>query len=145
MAIDTSGEWWIGSSPDDLHEYLSALTADSYRIDKFRLARCGCGGVAFHLEADPDEGAARRTCASCHKEHLICDSEEYWEDADPAAWECMECASNQTNVGVGFALYDDRQGIRWIYLGVRCARCGILGCFADWKVGGSSLQMMEQV
>ncbi|MGA7753515.1 MAG: hypothetical protein WCB05_11810 [Candidatus Sulfotelmatobacter sp.] len=49
------------------------------------------------------------------------------------------------NVGVGFSLYDDGE-IRWVYFGERCSACGILGCFAGWKVAYSpSKQLLEQV
>jgi len=49
------------------------------------------------------------------------------------------------NVGVGFSLYDDGE-VRWLYLGERCSKCGILGCFAGWKVGYSpSKGLLEQV
>jgi len=146
MTIDTSGKWWVGTSPDDIREYLVALTKDSYLVNEFRLARCDCGVKAFRLEADDGEGAARRTCVSCGKEHFICDSQECWADAEPEPWRCIECGSEEANVGVGFSLYADGENVRWLYVGVRCARCGILGSFADWKVGyGPSLQLMDRV
>ena len=47
-----------------------------------------------------------------------------------------EVQSDLCNVGVGFSQYaDSPTSIKWIYIGVRCSRCGILGCFAGWKVG----------
>lgn len=146
MAIDTSGKWWIGSEPRDLEEYLAALTEECYATTEFRLARCKCGGVSFVLEADASEGAARRCCASCGDMRFVCDSEHYWKEAEPDTWTCIACGSDRANVGVGFSLYDDREGVRWLYLGVRCVQCGTLGCFADWKVGyGPSAQLMDQV
>ena len=146
MTIDTSGRWWLGSDPDDISEYLEAFTEESYPINEFRLARCDCGGVVFRLEADATEGTARRTCPSCSKDCFICDSEEYWDDSGPDNWQCIDCGHDQTNVRVGFSLYEDGDDIRWIYVGVRCAQCGVLGCFADWKVGyGPSLQLMDRV
>jgi hypothetical protein len=50
------------------------------------------------------------------------------------------------NVGVGFASYDDDPaGIKWIYTAERCATCGILGAFADWKVALSdALWLLEK-
>ncbi|MFQ5732927.1 MAG: hypothetical protein ACE5KM_13385 [Planctomycetaceae bacterium] len=146
MTIDTSGKWWIGNEPKDIREYLEALTEDSYPISEFRLARCDCGSAAFRVEADANEGSALRTCVSCGKGHFICDSEEYWDESDPENWQCIECEADQTNVGVGFSLYDDGDDIRWISIGVRCVQCGVLGCFADWKVGyGPSLPLMDRV
>lgn len=146
MSIDTSGNWWVGSEPDDLKEYLEAYSTDSYQVHHFRLARCECGSVEFHLDASDNDGVARRTCAKCDKVHFICDSEEFWEEAEAEHWRCIECGGECCNVGAGFSLYDDRQDIKWLYVGERCARCGVLGCFASWKIGyGPSLQLMDQV
>ena len=136
MSIVTSGKWWVGSEPADVREFLSAYSEDSYLIDQYRQSKCGCGSLRFQLEADDNEGVARRTCAKCGKQHFICDSEEFWADADPQHWACIECDSTTCNIGVGFAQYpDSATSIKWIYIGVRCSDCGILGCFAGWKVG----------
>jgi hypothetical protein len=147
VTIDTSGKWWVGSNPEDIDEYLHAYSSEGYKTNTFRLAKCQCGSTEFELEADDDEGVARRTCTSCRTEHFICDSEKYWEDASPQKCECIECKSTAANVGVGFSLYeDDPTGIRWLYVGVRCAKCGVLGCFAGWKVAEvEALHLMELV
>jgi hypothetical protein len=50
----------------------------------------------------------------------------------------VECEAQEANVMVGFALYDehpDIDGVKWFYVGVRCADRGILGCFNDGKIG----------
>jgi hypothetical protein len=37
-------------------------------------------------------------------------------------------------------------GVRWLYAGERCASCGVLGCFAGWKIAYSAAkQLFEQV
>ena len=145
MSIDKSGEWWVGRKPEDIKEYLDAYSAESYRTTEFRQARCSCGSEVFELLADDEEGCAKRICTSCRQERFICDSEEYWQDASPVAWKCVECGSTAANVGVGFSLYDDGE-VRWLYVGERCSTCGILGCFAGWKVGYSpSKGLLEQV
>jgi hypothetical protein len=133
MSIDKSGKWWVGTNAGDINEYLGAYSADGYKTTQFRQAICTCGSDEFRLLADDDEGCAQRTCASCGGKHFICDSEEFWADASPEEWKCIECGSTRTNVGVGFSLYEDGE-VRWLYIGVRCAVCGILGCFAGWKV-----------
>lgn len=146
MAIDKSGKWWIGEAPEDLEEYLAAYSEDGHPMDEFRLVRCPCGSTIFHLEADYNEGVARRTCMKCRKRHFICDSGEFWAEAEPEKFKCIECGSIRANIGVGFSLYKAKaRDVRWIYIGVRCAKCGVLGCFADWKVGyGPSTQLMDQ-
>jgi hypothetical protein len=90
----------------------------------------------LNLFADDDEGCAKRVCTSCREEHFICDSEEYWPEAGPERWKCVECGSTSANVGVGFSLYEDGE-IHWLYVGERCSNCGILGCVAGWKVAYS--------
>jgi hypothetical protein len=136
MAINTSGKWWVGSIPEDLKEYLGAFSSDGYLTHEFRLAKCQCGSEDFYLWADDGEGTAKRICSSCGNSHLICDSEEYWEDSTPIEWICIECESKIANVGVGFSLYEDGE-VRWLYVGERCSSCGILGCVTQWKVAYS--------
>lgn len=147
MTIDTSGKWWVGDAPEDIGEYLASYSADSYATTLFRLARCGCGAAVFELHADDREGVARRTCIACRTSHYLCDSGEYAKEARLKKWKCIECGSRQANVGVGFSLYeDDPTAIRWLYVGERCHGCGVLGCFAEWKVGESdALHLLEKV
>ncbi len=146
MSIDTSGTWWVGSEPSDIAGFLVAYAPKGYEVHELRLAQCNCGSLAFLLDADDNESVARRTCTSCASEHFICDSGEYWNDAEPERLKCIECGSESTNVGVGFSIYPDRGGIRWLYVGTRCTACGVLGCFAGWKVGTSdSMNLLESV
>jgi hypothetical protein len=144
MAIDTSGKWWVGSEPGDLTEYLEALSGSSYKISEFRLSQCQCGGLRFKLSVQVDDGIARRTCESCKAEHFICDSEQYFKKGMRLKrFRCVTCKSDIANIGVGFALYEDRSAVHWLYIGERCAACGVLGSMVDWKVAYSpSLQLM---
>jgi hypothetical protein len=136
MSIDTSGKWWVGSEPADVGGFLKAYAEEGYEVHQFRLSKCPCGSLELHLRADDNEGVAQRVCVKCGAQHFICDSEEHWADAEPVDWICIECKSDICNVGVGFSQYPDSPtSIKWIYIGERCARCGILGCFAGWKVG----------
>jgi hypothetical protein len=145
MSIDTTSQWWKGTEPSDIREYLVAYAEDTYPVDEFSLAKCSCGSDVFNLAADDDEGVARRTCVECKTEHFLCDSKEFWRDAEPEELVCPECGSKQANVGVGFSLHD-QDDVRWLYVGVRCVSCGVLGCFAGWKVGYSpSHDLIAQV
>lgn len=149
MAIDTSGEFWVGSEADDIREYLKAYEAEGYAVDAVRICRCGCGSDEFALEADRDEGCGQRICAHCGAMHLICDSGEHWEEAEPESWQCTECGCETCNLGVGFSLYEADKAtnadVRWISIGNRCSNCGTLGNFVDWKVGyGPSSHLIEQ-
>jgi hypothetical protein len=135
MSIDTSGKWWKGSTPEDIAEYLQALSSSSYPTTEFRLSRCQCGGVVFRLEVERDEGVAKRTCADCGTEHLVCDSgENYDVDAKLKKFKCV-CKATFANVGVGFSLFDKGEAVRRLWVGQRCVECGVLGSMVDWKVG----------
>jgi hypothetical protein len=48
-------------------------------------------------------------------------------------WKCIECKSHSANVGVGFFLKGNKE-VRWIYVGLRCSKCGVLGCYTNWKI-----------
>ena len=104
MTIDTSGKWWKGSTPEDLEEYLCALSAGGYQTTEFRLSKCQCGGIRFFLEVESDEGVAKRRCEKCGIEHFICDSKEHWEEGlKTKKFKCVTCMSKVANVGVGCA------------------------------------------
>ena len=133
MTISKSKRWWKGSTSADIEEYLRQYSAESYAISAYRPAMCDCGGVTFSLDVDDAEEAARRTCVACGREYMMCDSGEYWADADPERCECP-CGSSVFNIGVGFSLYPGEPDIRWLFIGCRCDKCGVLGCYADWKV-----------
>ena len=150
MAIDTSGKWWVGSEATDIADYLIAYKAEGYaegyEVHATRLCKCRCGSTAFELEADQEEGCAQRTCAVCRIKHLVCDSANYWEDAQ---LDVTECQCKTCNLTVGFSLHEKEKGqqpdVRWVSVGERCTNCGTLGSFVNWKVGyGPSYQLLDQ-
>lgn len=90
------------------------------------------------------EGVARRTCTRCSSAAFACDSADFWGEAEPEPLICIECGGDEVNLGVGFALYPERAGIRWVYVGYRCSSCGVLGCFAEWKTDDGDLSRLGQ-
>jgi hypothetical protein len=149
VAIDRSGKWWVGSEATDIEAYLKAYEAEGHFVDETRLCKCGCGSIEFRLEADWSEGCAQRHCTGCGAKHLICDSAEYWGEAEPENWVCVACEGVTGNVAVGFSLYEaeaeKERDVRWISVGIRCVQCGTLGSYVDWKVGyGPSYQLLDQ-
>jgi hypothetical protein len=139
MSINTKGEFWIGSEPEDVKAFLEAYTSEGYPIHEFRRCRCACGSEVFKIEASVGDAVARRTCSRCGRVHFMLDSGELWDNTEeePELLECVECGSTEANVGVGFSLYQEGEvsgEIHWVYIGHRCAACGLLGSFADWKV-----------
>jgi hypothetical protein len=93
---------------------------------------CSCANAAFHLEIDDVEGCARRTCAQCGRNHFICDSGASADDSSLVAVRCS-CGGDQFEVVAGFSRRDEKT-VRWITVGVRCVRCGVLGSPVDWEI-----------
>jgi len=144
LTIDKSGRWWKGEDFDDLAEYIRTLTAEGYPAERIVQSICACGGTVFRLEADAEEGCARRTCVGCEATAFICDSGEYWADAEPEPVACP-CGGEQFELGVGFSPRANGD-VRWITVGERCTRCGILGSATDWKIDyGPTDRLFDQV
>ena len=122
--------WFVGSSFDDLAEYLRADA--QYPADRVEQSRCTCGHVAFELEIDDEQGCARRICLSCRAVVFLGDSEDVWSTSDPGTATCP-CEAERFEVGVGFSLLDG-EDIYWITVGARCLACGILAVYADWTI-----------
>jgi hypothetical protein len=141
MAIDRSGEYWKGSHPADVADYLAEYTAseEAYPATAFRLIRCPCRSLQFRV--DRAWLVTRRLCASCKRTKFICRTKADWEEGvaeeGVESYRCGACGSARANVTVGFAGYDDPKldAVRWFYVGLRCVRCGELCCFGDGKVG----------
>lgn len=133
MSIDKSDKWWRGSHASDIADYLVAYTADGYPATHVVHARCAkCGGNAFSLRVDADEGCAERECVACGDRVLMLDSADALEDADMTKFRCRP-GHTTFNLAVGFAYREDGD-IGWVCLGVRCVTDGILGAVADWKI-----------
>jgi len=132
MTIDKSGEWWKGSAPPDLDEYLADYTEGSYPADRFEHARCACTCARFRLEVDDEAGCARRSCVACDKQHLMLDSGDHWSEATPEECACP-CGGEVFELAVAFSHRADRS-IRWVTIGARCVACGVLGAYSDWKI-----------
>jgi hypothetical protein len=149
MAIDESGEWWIGSDAADIKEYLDALTTfgSGYRVTAFWSVICPCGSDRFCLVKS--RATTQRTCAKCEQVRYIVrfGNELGWKEDEADLYTCVGCRGRVVNVCLGFADYaghpgyKDRPGhplpdaVLWFFVGVRCVTCGILACFNDGKVG----------
>jgi hypothetical protein len=132
MAIDTSGKWWKGANFADLAEYVRLLTADGYPAERVIQSICACGNPTFHLLADQDAGCAQRICTACRQVVFIGDSAEYWADAEPKEVSCP-CKQRVFEIGVGFSFREQGE-VKWITVGQRCSKCGILASYVDWKI-----------
>lgn len=133
MALTKKGKYWYGSELADTKiEIQQYSDLNGYKAVKFNESVCTCGGRIFKLETDEDEGVARRTCTACGAVHLMGDSADYAEDANPEEHECI-CLAQEFELVSGVALYADSNDVRWYYIGCRCTKCHLVGVFADWK------------
>jgi hypothetical protein len=81
---------------------------------------------------------------SAAKTEFIGDSAELWDEADPKKCVCP-CKADRFEIGVGFSLRQDGE-VKWITVGERCLKCGVLGSFADWTVDYSPTHhLLDQV
>jgi hypothetical protein len=92
--------------------------------------------VVEHSHADSvaagDHDVGGIDSGACGASAFLCDSEEYWDDADPDDAACP-CGGEVLEIGVAFSLRDDGD-VRWITVGGRCVACGVLGVYTDWKI-----------
>lgn len=79
------------------------------------------------------EGCAETTCLECGRRDFELGSGDVAEAADLQPTRCP-CGGDTFDVAAGLAVRDTGE-IRWIYLGVRCVRDGVLGCPVDWDPG----------
>jgi hypothetical protein len=145
MAIDKTGEYWHGDSKEDIIEFLNEYTDNE--VEKIALVECSqCKSDVFTFKYDDDEGGIEVTCAKCKKKKLLLDSEEYWEDCEPEQAECSLCQNKKFNVAVGFIYRkeESEKVVKWVYIGNRCTKCGVLGSFLDWKIDYAPTDEMEK-
>jgi len=140
MALTRKGKYWYGDEDGDIAAVIGNYSrAAGYPATLFRAALCSCGSARFHLFDDEVEGAARRDCVACGESHLMFDSAEYADEADPEAHECL-CGSEAISIHCGVALYPDSRDVRWLYIGCRCPQCQLVGVYAEWKCGGGPVE-----
>ena len=113
-----------------------AYAAKGYPMQVIAAPRCAaCGGEAFQVSVDDNEGAAVRVCAACGEGHPIADSCDYLDGAELEACECP-CGQDVFRLRVGAALFEGSRDVRWIYLGLQCLACQQAAVYADWKLDG---------
>jgi hypothetical protein len=147
MSIDDSGKWWTATEPSDIPIYLAENTRFecAYPATEFRQVRCECGSERFLLIRA--RTVTQRTCAVCGQVGYISRGKvalAAWHEAideeKPEPFCCVGCEGDEANVCVGFAGYPEAPhlpagSVKWFYVGIRCAGCGVLSVFNDGKVG----------
>ncbi len=140
--IDTSGEYWRGSEPADVAEYLRAYTEEE-TLDVKPVLCSACGSHELLQIGDQDEGALQVKCTSCGTKKLLLDSAEYWKEVSHRTIKCGVCKAKAFNVAVGFSRRDNGQ-VRWVWIGARCTSCHTLGSAFDWKIDYEPTDEMEK-
>jgi hypothetical protein len=127
------GQYWYGDGRKDVHSEIERYSErNGYLAQHFADSVCSCGSQIFRLWLDESEGAAVRQCSKCGAQHPIGDSGEYLEDAVLEECGCP-CGSDDLEISVGVALYENSEDVRWLYLGCRCHQCNLTAVYGDWK------------
>lgn len=141
--IDTAPKYWTGDSAEDIDEYLRLYSEDN-NIDVKPVVCTACGKDVFELRVDRNEDAVQVKCIECGAKKILLDCEDVWEDAKPKLGKCSVCrTSKHYNVRVGFSRRENGS-VKWVYIGNRCANCGTLGSYLDWKIDYEPTDAMEQ-
>jgi hypothetical protein len=140
MALRQRGEHWYGDTAADIREVLAHHYSHHYPATVFADAVCDCGGRVFSLQIDEEYGEAAWFCRDCDAQYLFHDRDinGYYEGDPEADTECCGCpctdrGASYFEITVEACLYDDSEGVRWIYIGCRCVACGLTACYADWN------------
>jgi hypothetical protein len=133
MALTKRGKYRYGDSAADIRAELERYgQVNGYPVHHAAEAKCTCGGTVFKLRLDDNEGAAVRQCLACANEHPIGDSADFLDAAELEECACP-CGAEQFEITVGVSLYADSEDVKWLYLGCRCAKCGLTAVYGDWK------------
>ncbi len=136
MSLRKDGNYWYGTSAEDVWDYFVMIKRDSPEPPKhWRQVVCPCGNAAFVVEGGEDEGQYQRTCTACDAQTVLFAEEwserKEWRNDLPEL-ECICWGSEFEVVGVTAPFMGDTDSAKWFYLGLRCVHCRCLGCYADW-------------
>ena len=143
MTISNQGNSAYATCQQDIADELQNYAAsNSNEIHYFKEIMCDCENTIFNLHIDDEECVLIRVCNSCEVDHVMLDGEKYLEDATFYQAECT-CTEKEFELSIGIEMYKDNEQlsdtVRWLYMGCRCLKCNLVGCYADWKnefVGG---------
>ena len=83
-------------------------------------------------------------CPKCGEKKILLDCQEIWSEAKPKLRKCAVCKlSKSHNVRVGFERRENGE-VKWVYIGSRCTKCGVLASYLDWQINYSPTDEMEK-
>lgn len=139
--IDTSKEYWTGTTENDIEEYLK-LYSENDKLEVKHVVCHTCNENNFEVMVDQNEGAILIKCVKCKTEKILLDGEDVWENCEPIKGICPICYEKVYNICVGLERRQDGN-VNWVYIGNRCTKCGVLGSFVDWKIDYEPTDEME--
>lgn len=119
----------VGALARSIREY----EAGGYPVDAVVPAMCVCGGDRFAVLYEDTVGVAARVCVACGEEVGMLDSDDHVDDVDEVEPAVCRCGGEEFRVAVGFAL-DSAGEVRWVSVGLECARDAVAGVYVDWKI-----------
>jgi hypothetical protein len=136
VALKRKGNYWYGTSADDVWDYFVWWTRNSPEpVKHWQPAVCPCGGGVFTVTGGVDEGQYQRTCIGCETEVVLFAREWSRRKKPRPGLPDLGCICGDFEfevVGVTAPFQGDEVSAKWFYLGMRCVSCGCLGCYADW-------------
>lgn len=133
MTLRKKRKQWYGDDHADIVAFLRERSANNYLATKFANARCAqCEADEHAIQLDDGAGVVVRTCRVCKTSHPVGDSAEFLDEAELDDCQCP-CGNEMFQLTIGVALYEGSEDVKWLYVGLRCTECGLIGNYGDWK------------
>lgn len=136
MAIENTEGICKGENIYDLMEYTKLYTEKTGNPSNILIEpKCDCSNNHFYIEVIQGISAIKRRCSKCGQEAFIADSEKHWPNYRPETVKCS-CNNKEFELVVAFSMRTSifYKEVKWITVGQRCVKCGILGSSVGWKI-----------
>jgi hypothetical protein len=133
---------WTGDEASDLLQWLTELSGcPPITHPKVLLCERHVDEPQFtgYVQADPQEGVARRRCVACAQVTDLIDSGERW--TFPDTHECPSCCQSLVELAVGVSADDDGHA-HWLALASRCVGCGRISGLTDAVLHGEPVEQV---
>lgn len=131
MVLRTANGARTGEDVDDLREWLRTLDGapEVHEVVVLHCAQHGEDAPTWqYVEADAQQGIARRRCLACATTVHLLESEAHW--THPMMWACGGCGQSIAELCVGLHV-PDGEHVEWVALAARCVDCGRIAGLTD--------------